>query len=181
MLGFNGIVHHRQIKSAACRIISRRTSSRLQPLVQWTKSRNDSSAKTNNCMFNFILFQNQRKEFNGAKLVQALENLGFILGKDGNVSSSLRFKCVIPCFLIVVNLEQPGTFNAYNLAEFNTIGIVLFMQWSRPLQGNNLANLRRMMMRAAHYISRRFTRVLYWLKNKGNFWCKCEQAYLARV
>lgn len=50
----------------------------------------------------------------------------------------------------MANLEQPGTFNAYNLAEFNTIGIVLFMQLPSP--GNNLANLR-MMMRAAHTLA----------------------------
>ena len=39
----------------------------------------------------------------------------------------------------VANIEQPGTFDYYNMAEFSTMGVVLFMQLPSP--GNNLANL----------------------------------------
>ena len=56
--------------------------------------------------------------------MQALENLGFILGKDEMYHRHLDLSVASPVLFSVANLEQPGTFNAYNLAEFNTIGIV---------------------------------------------------------
>lgn len=123
------------------------------------------------------LIPKSSEEFNGAKLVQALENLGFILGKDEMYHRHLDLSVASPVLFSVANLEQPGTFNAYNLAEFNTIGIVLFMQLPSP--GNNLANLR-MMMRAAHTLAEDLQGVIL-TEEQEIFDANAEQAYLARV
>lgn len=79
------------------------------------------------------------------QLSQSLENLGFIFGE--------RHKCIttmVSVSIYVANIEQPGTFDYYNMAEFLSMGVVLFMQLPSP--GNNLANLR-MMIRAAKTIA----------------------------
>ncbi|VTP78320.1 cell division protein ZipA [Haemophilus influenzae] len=123
------------------------------------------------------LIPKSSEEFNGAKLVQALENLGFILGKDEMYHRHLDLSVASPVLFSVANLEQPGTFNTYNLAEFNTIGIVFFMQLPSP--GNNLANLR-MMMRAAHTLAEDLQGVIL-TEEQEIFDANAEQAYLARV
>ena len=109
--------------------------------------------------------------------MQALENLGFILGKDEMYHRHLDLSVASPVLFSVANLEQPGTFNTYNLAEFNTIGIVFFMQLPSP--GNNLANLR-MMIRAAHTLAEDLQGVVL-TEEQEVFDANAEQTYLARV
>lgn len=116
-------------------------------------------------------------QFNGAKLVQALENLGFILGENEMYHRHLDLSVASPVLFSVANLEQPGTFNTYNLAEFNTIGIVFFMQLPSP--GNNLANLR-MMIRAAHTLAEDLQGIVL-TEEQEIFDENAEQTYLARV
>ena len=66
------------------------------------------------------------------------------------ITATLILSVASPVLFSVANIEQPGTFDYYNMAEFSTMGVVLFMQLPSP--GNNLANLR-MMIRAAKTIA----------------------------
>ena len=116
-------------------------------------------------------------QFNGAKLVQALENLGFILGENEMYHRHLDLSVASPVLFSVANLEQPGTFDAYNLVDFSTMGIVLFMQLPSP--GNNLANLR-MMIRAAHTLAEDLQGIVL-TEEQEIFDENAEQTYLARV
>ena len=116
-------------------------------------------------------------QFNGAKLVQALENLGFILGGDEMYHRHLDLSVASPILFSVANLEQPGTFDAYNLVDFSTMGIVLFMQLPSP--GHNLANLR-MMIRAAHTLAEDLQGIVL-TEEQEIFDENAEQTYLARV
>ena len=116
-------------------------------------------------------------QFNGAKLGQALENLGFILGGDEMYHRHLDLSVASPILFSVANLEQPGTFDAYNLVDFSTMGIVLFMQLPSP--GHNLANLR-MMIRAAHTLAEDLQGIVL-TEEQEIFDENAEQTYLARV
>ena len=116
-------------------------------------------------------------QFNGAKLVQALENLGFILGEDEMYHRHLDLSVASPVLFSVANLEQPGTFDAYNLVDFSTMGIVFFMQLPSP--GNNLANLR-MMIRVAHTLAEDLQGIVL-TEEQEIFDENAEQTYLARV
>ena len=116
-------------------------------------------------------------QFNGTKLIQALENLGFILGVDEMYHRHLDLSVASPVLFSVANLEQPGTFDAYNLVDFSTMGIVLFMQLPSP--GNNLANLR-MMIRAAHTLAEDLQGIVL-TEEQEIFDENAEQTYLARV
>ncbi len=116
-------------------------------------------------------------QFNGTKLIQALENLGFILGVNEMYHRHLDLSVASPVLFSVANLEQPGTFDAYNLVDFSTMGIVLFMQLPSP--GNNLANLR-MMIRAAHTLAEDLQGIVL-TEEQEIFDENAEQTYLARV
>lgn len=141
------------------------------------KAETTAKAKQTTGYIQLYLIPKSSEEFNGAKLVQALENLGFILGKDEMYHRHLDLSVASPVLFSVANLEQPGTFNAYNLVEFNTMGIVFFMQLPSP--GNNLANLR-MMMRAAHTLAEDLQGVIL-TEEQEIFDANAEQGYLARV
>ena len=123
------------------------------------------------------LIPKSSEQFNGAKLVQALENLGFILGEDEMYHRHLDLSVASPILFSVANLEQPGTFDAYNLVDFSTMGIVFFMQLPSP--GNNLANLR-MMIRAAHTLAEDLQGIVL-TEEQEIFDENAEQTYLARV
>ncbi|OOF61604.1 cell division protein ZipA [Rodentibacter pneumotropicus] len=87
----------------------------------------------------------QYREFNGLKLIQCLENLGFIFGDHNMYHRHFDLSVVSPTLFSVANLQDNGSFNPYN-TEFSTIGIVLFMKLPSP--GSDLANLK-LMIRAA--------------------------------
>lgn len=87
----------------------------------------------------------QHREFHGLRLIQSLENLGFIFGEHNMYHRHFDLSVASPTLFSVANLQDDGGFNPYN-TEFNTIGLALFMKLPSP--GNDLANLK-LMIRAA--------------------------------
>lgn len=151
--------------------------------VDYNVSFNDQKAETTakskqtTGYIQLYLIPKSSDKFNGTKLVQSLENLGFILGEDEMYHRHLDLSVASPILFSVANLEQPGTFDAYNLIDFSTMGIVLFMQLPSP--GNNLANLR-MMIRAAHTLAEDLQGIVL-TEEQEIFDENAEQTYLARV
>ena len=141
------------------------------------KAETTTKSKQTTGYIQLYLIPKSSDQFNGAKLVQALENLGFILGEDEMYHRHLDLSVASPVLFSVANLEQPGTFDAYNLVDFSTMGIVLFMQLPSP--GNNLANLR-MMIRAAHTLAEDLQGIVL-TEEQEIFDENAEQTYLARV
>ena len=141
------------------------------------KAETTTKSKQTTGYIQLYLIPKSSDQFNGAKLVQALENLGFILGVDEMYHRHLDLSVASPVLFSVANLEQPGTFDAYNLVDFSTMGIVLFMQLPSP--GNNLANLR-MMIRAAHTLAEDLQGIVL-TEEQEIFDENAEQTYLARV
>jgi len=141
------------------------------------KAETTTKSKQTTGYIQLYLIPKSSDQFNGAKLVQALENLGFILGEDEMYHRHLDLSVASPVLFSVANLEQPGTFDAYNLVDFSTMGIVLFMQLPSP--GNNLANLR-MMIRAVHTLAEDLQGIVL-TEEQEIFDENAEQTYLARV
>ncbi len=117
------------------------------------------------------------REFYGPYLAQALDNLGFIWGDDGLYHRHLDLSIASPILFSLANLEQPGTFDPYNMAEFNTEGVVLFMQLPSP--GSDLANLK-MMLRAAKTLAEDLGGAVL-TEEEEILDEQTEAAYLARV
>ena len=113
----------------------------------------------------------------GPQLSQSLENLGFIFGERQMYHRHFDLSVASPVLFSVANIEQPGTFDYYNMAEFSTMGVVLFMQLPSP--GNNLANLR-MMIRAAKTIAEDLGGVVL-TDQQEIFDDMAEQDYLSRI
>ena len=141
------------------------------------KAETTTKSKQTTGYIQLYLIPKSSDQFNGAKLVQALENLGFILGEDEMYHRHLDLSVASPVLFSVANLEQPGTFDSYNLVDFSTMGIVFFMQLPSP--GNNLANLR-MMIRAAHTLAEDLQGIVL-TEEQEIFDENAEQTYLARV
>ena len=123
------------------------------------------------------VISNQNREFYGPQLSQSLENLGFIFGERQMYHRHFDLSVASPVLFSVANIEQPGTFDYYNMAEFSTMGVVLFMQLPSP--GNNLANLR-MMIRAAKTIAEDLGGVVL-TDQQEIFDDMAEQDYLSRI
>ena len=123
------------------------------------------------------VISNQNREFYGPQLSQSLENLGFIFGERQMYHRHFDLSVASPVLFSVANIEQPGTFDYYNMAEFSTMGVVLFMQLPSP--GNNLANLR-MMIRAAKTIAEDLGGVVL-TDQQEIFDDVAEQDYLSRI
>ena len=92
------------------------------------------------------------------------------------ITATFDLSVASPVLFSVANIEQPGTFDYYNMAEFSTMGVVLFMQLPSP--GNNLANLR-MMIRAAKTIAEDLGGVVL-TDQQEIFDDMAEQDYLSR-
>lgn len=123
------------------------------------------------------VISNQNREFYGPQLSQSLENLGFIFGERQMYHRHFDLSVASPVLFSVANIEQPGTFDYYNMTEFSTMGVVLFMQLPSP--GNNLANLR-MMIRAAKTIAEDLGGVVL-TDQQEIFDDMAEQDYLSRI
>ncbi|OOF56339.1 cell division protein ZipA [Rodentibacter myodis] len=87
----------------------------------------------------------QHREFQTTKLTQSLENLGFILGERNMYHRHFDLSVASPTLFSVANLQDDGAFNPYNV-DSGTIGVALFMKLPSP--GNNLANLKLMILAA---------------------------------
>ena len=77
----------------------------------------------------------------------------------------------------VANLQQPGTFNPYDMDNLVTVGIAIFMQLPSP--GNNLVNLKTM-IRAARSLADELGGFVLTDKQEI-FNDHAEQEYLAKV
>ena len=123
------------------------------------------------------LIPEYQEEFNGLSLVQALENLGFILGDRDMFHRHLDLSVASPVLFTVANFEQSGRFDPENLTDFTTSGVVLFMELPSP--GNNLANLRTM-IRTARTLAKDLQGLIL-TEEQEIFTESAEQDYLSRV
>lgn len=115
-------------------------------------------------------------QFQGEKLAKILDELGFLFGERNIYHRHSDLSVNSPILFSVANIQQPGTFD-YNMNDFSTIGIALFMQL--PSEGNDLMNLR-MMIRAAKSIAEDLGGFV--LTDKQEIFDDAsEQAYLSRV
>ena len=92
----------------------------------------------------------ENREFNGGRLAQALDGLGFIFGDQHIYHRHLDLTAASPVLFSVANLQQPGTFNPYDMDNLVTVGIAIFMQLPSP--GNDTVNLKTM-IRAARSLA----------------------------
>lgn len=118
----------------------------------------------------------QYREFNGLRLIQSLENLGFIFGEHNMYHRHFDLSVASPTLFSVANLQDDGSFNPYN-TEFSTIGMALFMKLPSP--GSNLANLK-LMIRAAKTLAEDLGGTVL-TEDEQIFDDYQEQSYLARV
>ena len=119
----------------------------------------------------------ENREFNGGRLAQALDSLGFIFGDQHIYHRHLDLTAASPVLFSVANLQQPGTFNPYDMDNLVTVGIAIFMQLPSP--GNNLVNLKTM-IRAARSLADELGGFVLTDKQEI-FNDHAEQEYLAKV
>lgn len=119
----------------------------------------------------------ENREFNGVQLAQSLESLGFIFGDRNIYHRHVDLSIASPVLFSVANIEQPGTFDVYNMSDFSTIGIVLFMPL--PSYGDDSANLR-LMIRAAKTLAEDLGGIVL-DEQQEMFDKQTEQLYLTRV
>ena len=119
----------------------------------------------------------ENREFNGGRLVQALDGLGFIFGDQHIYHRHLDLTAASPVLFSVANLQQPGTFNPYDMDNLVTVGIAIFMQLPSP--GNDIVNLKTM-IRAARSLADELGGFVLTDKQEI-FNDHAEQEYLAKV
>lgn len=117
------------------------------------------------------------KEFHGLALTKVLDSLCFIFGNRQIYHRHLDLSVASPVLFSAANIQQPGTFDPNNMADFYTVGIALFMQL--PSHGNDLVNLR-MMIRAAKTIAEELGGFVL-TDQQEIFDNNAENAYLAKV
>ncbi|MCK3658628.1 hypothetical protein A4G18_07875 [Pasteurellaceae bacterium Pebbles2] len=119
----------------------------------------------------------ENRQFQGVALAQALDNLGFIVGRDDLYHRHID-TIASPIIFSVADINQPGTFNPYAMHDFFTIGVALFMPIPSAI-GNNKANLR-MMIQAAKNLAAELNGFV--LNDQQELFDEnAEQAYLLRV
>ena len=119
----------------------------------------------------------ENRDFNGADLARVLDDLGFIFGHQQIYHRHLDLSVASPVLFSAANIQQPGTFDPNNMADFYTVGIALFMQL--PSHGNDLVNLR-MMIRAAKTLAEELGGFVL-TDQQEIFDENAEKAYLAKV
>lgn len=88
--------------------------------------------------------------FQGIQVVQSLESLGFLFGQHQLYHRHLDLDGNSPILFSAANMMNPGIFDLDNLADFRTVGLVLFMHLPSP--GSDLANFR-LLLRAAQTLA----------------------------
>lgn len=119
----------------------------------------------------------ENRQFQGSQLHQVLERDGFILGHDALYHRHLDLTVASPVIFSVANVNQPGSFPIYNMHEFSTVGVVMYMQLPSP--GNNRVNLKTMLKSAKNLAAQLDGFVL--TDNEQELDANAEQDYLARV
>ncbi|MDY4280427.1 MAG: cell division protein ZipA [[Pasteurella] mairii] len=149
----------------------------VQPQAQQHEVNNNQAEQDNAFMLLYIVAPENRF-FGGELLAQALDNLGFIYGAQQIYHRHLDLSISSPILFSVANIQDPGTFDPYNMADFHTVGVVLFMQL--PSQhGDDLTNLR-MMIRTAKNLAEELGGFVL-TDQQQIFTAQDEQDYLNRV
>ncbi|MDO4698854.1 MAG: cell division protein ZipA [Pasteurellaceae bacterium] len=81
------------------------------------------------------------QQFQGEQIAQQLDTLGFVFGEYQIFHRHLN-DSNSPVLFSVANMMQPGIFDLNTLDQFQTVGLVFFMQL--PSIGSDIANLRLM-------------------------------------
>lgn len=121
-----------------------------QPQAQLSSTtvRNTESEKPTTLLLYIVAPDQQR--FQGNQVVQSLENLGFLFGQHRLYHRHLDLDSNSPILFSAANMMNPGIFDLDHIADFHTVGLVLFMNLPSP--GNDLANFR-LLLRAAQTLA----------------------------
>ncbi|MDU8923700.1 cell division protein ZipA [Pasteurellaceae bacterium LIM206] len=149
-----------------------------QPLEssQPSEPRPSQTAPTSSFIMLYIVAPENR-QFQGAALAQALDDLGFLFGEGNIYHRHLDLTVASPVIFSVANINQPGTFNPYTMHDFLTVGVAMFMQL--PSAGNDRANLK-IMLRTAKSLADQLGGFVL-TDEQEIFTEAAEQAYLAKV
>ncbi|OOF52824.1 cell division protein ZipA [Rodentibacter trehalosifermentans] len=150
----------------------------VKPSVHFNETRQPEAEvkKQTSGYIQLYVISPQHREFHGVRLVQSLEYLGFIFGKNNMYHRHFDLSVASPILFSVANLQNEGGFDSYN-TDFSTIGITLFMKLPSP--GNDLANLK-LMIRAAKTLAEDLGGSVL-TEDEQIFDDYQEQRYLARV
>ncbi|SUU82313.1 cell division protein ZipA [Aggregatibacter actinomycetemcomitans] len=154
---------------------SHEPTTEMQATPQPTESPGENPAKPSFIMLYVVAPEN--REFNGGRLAQALDDLGFIFGDQHIYHRHLDLTSASPVLFSIANLQQPGTFDPYDMDNLFTVGIALFMQLPSP--GNDTVNLKTM-IRAARNLADELGGFVLTDKQEI-FNDHAEQEYLAKV
>lgn len=107
------------------------------------------TAQTDNPFVTLYIYAPQNEPFRGDFVVHYLEEVGLRFGehqifhRHQHIDDSLS-----PIIFSAANLMNPGTFDLHNIANFSTVGLVLFMQL--PSEGSDIANMKLLINNAEH-------------------------------
>lgn len=107
------------------------------------------AAQTDNPFVTLYIYAPQNEPFRGDFVVHYLEEVGLRFGehqifhRHQHIDDSLS-----PIIFSAANLMNPGTFDLHNIANFSTVGLVLFMQL--PSEGSDIANMKLLINNAEH-------------------------------
>ncbi|KGQ69669.1 hypothetical protein OA57_10430 [Chelonobacter oris] len=90
------------------------------------------------------------QSFAGTQIIQSLESLGFLFGQHSLYHRHLDLDGNSPILFSAANMMNPGIFDLNNIADFRSVGLVLFMHLPSP--GSDLANFR-LLLRAAQTLA----------------------------
>ncbi|OOF50017.1 cell division protein ZipA [Rodentibacter genomosp. 1] len=158
--------------------MSRGELDEIKPTVHFNEVRQPEAEvkKQTSGYIQLYVISPQHREFHGSRLIQSLENLGFIFGKHNMYHRHFDLSVASPILFSVANVQDEGGFDPYS-GDFRTIGVTLFMKLPSP--GNDLANLK-LMIRAAKTLAEDLGGSVL-TEDEHIFDDDQEQHYLARV
>lgn len=124
--------------------LSPEATAQVEPVVNESVPEQAPAEEDINTENNLILLYvvpPQGQRFNGGKVASLLESLGLRHGENQIFHRHID-SAVSPILFSVANMREPWGFDLANLDQFETDGLVFFMQLPSPT--NDLANLRLM-------------------------------------
>ncbi|EXI62545.1 cell division protein ZipA [Mannheimia granulomatis] len=98
------------------------------------------------------IYAPQNEPFRGDLVVHYLEEVGLRFGEHQIFHRHQHIDDLFsPTIFSAANLMNPGTFDLHNIANFSTVGLVLFMQL--PSEGSDIANMKLLINNAEHLAS----------------------------
>ncbi|MDD0823265.1 cell division protein ZipA [Mannheimia sp. AT1] len=113
------------------------------------KAEEQVAVQEENPFVTLYIYAPQNEPFPGDFVVHYLEEVGLRFGehqifhRHQHIDDSLS-----PIIFSAANLMNPGTFDLHNIANFSTVGLVLFMQL--PSEGSDIANMKLLINNAEH-------------------------------